>query len=101
QRGCRGFKSHLPLHFFAYRAGGLRSKRVGCVVAAQAIPAGCDEGPPSMSTGEDLETPATADETPAAAEPAAEAKTRLDLDVKISDVGPCKKHLKVTIPRSD
>jgi trigger factor len=54
-----------------------------------------------MSTGEDLETPATADESPAATEAAVEAKTRLDLDVKISDVGPCKKHIKVTIPRSD
>ena len=53
-----------------------------------------------MSTGEDQPTsPATPtdDGTSAAAEP----KTRLDLDVQISDVGPCKKHLKVSIPRSD
>ena len=48
-----------------------------------------------MSTGEDqLASPASPAEE-------AEAKTRLDLDVQISDVGPCKKHLKVTIPRSD
>ena len=50
-----------------------------------------------MSTGEDLETPTTED----ASSVAVEAKPRLDLDVQISDVGPCKKHLKVTIPRSD
>jgi trigger factor len=52
-----------------------------------------------MSTGEDLETSATTDEV--ASSVAVESKTRLDLDVQISDVGPCKKHLKVTIPRSD
>ena len=51
-----------------------------------------------MSTGEDLETPAPSDD---ASSVAVETKTRLDLDVQISDVGPCKKHLKVTIPRSD
>ncbi|CAN5755239.1 trigger factor [soil metagenome] len=28
-------------------------------------------------------------------------KVRLDLDVQIADSGPCKKHVKVTIPRSD
>jgi trigger factor len=52
-----------------------------------------------MSTGEDLETPAIPDED--ASSVAVEAKPRLNLDVQISDVGPCKKHLKVTIPRSD
>ena len=31
----------------------------------------------------------------------AEPKRKLDLDVQISDVGPCKKHIKVTIPRAD
>jgi len=52
-----------------------------------------------MSTGEDLETPAISDED--ASSVAVETKTRLDLDVQISDVGPCKKHLKVTIPHTD
>ena len=47
-----------------------------------------------MSTGEEQ---LAEDGTSAAAEP----KTRLDLDVQISDVGPCKKHLKISIPRSD
>ena len=51
-----------------------------------------------MSTGEDLETTALSED---ASSEAAETKSRLDLDVHISDVGPCKKHLKVTIPRSD
>jgi trigger factor len=50
-----------------------------------------------MSTGEDLESPTTED----ASSTAVETKTRLDLDVQISDVGPCKKHLKVTIPKTD
>ncbi|WZO96049.1 trigger factor [Isosphaeraceae bacterium EP7] len=31
----------------------------------------------------------------------APAKRKLDLDVQISDAGPCKKHLKVAIPRAD
>ena len=31
----------------------------------------------------------------------AKAKRKLELDVKIADVGPCKKHLKVTIPRTE
>ena len=31
----------------------------------------------------------------------AEAKRKLELDVQIQDVGPCKKHLKVTVPRSE
>jgi trigger factor len=51
-----------------------------------------------MSTGEDLETPAA---TEVASTVEVEAKKRLDLDVQISDVGPCKKHLKISIPRSD
>ena len=51
-----------------------------------------------MSTGEDLATPAPSED---ASSVAVEAKPRLDLDVTISDVGPCKKHIKVTIPRSD
>jgi trigger factor len=51
-----------------------------------------------MSTGEDLETTAA---TEVATSEEVEAKPRLDLDVQISDVGPCKKHLKITIPRTD
>ena len=53
-----------------------------------------------MSTGEDLEQSANSDDASSSAV-AVEPKPRLDLDVQISDVGPCKKHLKVTIPRSD
>ncbi len=30
-----------------------------------------------------------------------EAKRKLEIDVLIQDVGPCKKHLKVTVPRSE
>lgn len=52
-----------------------------------------------MSTGE--EQLASASPTADGSSAEAEAKTRLDLDVQISDVGPCKKHLKVTIPRTD
>jgi trigger factor len=59
-----------------------------------------------MSTGEhDLESPTgTAEtETPVAAEGEAqqEEKRKLELDVQISDVGPCKKHLKVAIARPE
>ncbi len=50
-----------------------------------------------MSTGEDQLASTADDGSSAAAEP----KVRLDLDVQISDVGPCKKHLKVTIPKAD
>lgn len=51
-----------------------------------------------MSTGEEqLASPTSPTEDGTSAEP----KTRLDLDVQISDVGPCKKHLKVSIPRTD
>jgi trigger factor len=47
-----------------------------------------------MSTGEhDQDTAVgTADETP---------KRKLELDVQITDSGPCKKHIKVAIPRSE
>ena len=31
----------------------------------------------------------------------AKAKRKLELDVHIQDVGPCKKHLKVTVPRPE
>jgi trigger factor len=51
-----------------------------------------------MSTGEEeLDSTATVTEEPA--EP--EAKRKLELHVDIQDVGPCKKHLKVTVPRSE
>ena len=30
-----------------------------------------------------------------------EAKRKLEIDVQIQDVGPCKKHLKVTVPRTE
>jgi len=50
-----------------------------------------------MSTGEEHSDSPAED----GASAAVEARTRLDLDVQISDVGPCKKHIKVTIPRSD
>jgi trigger factor len=36
-----------------------------------------------------------------AAEPAAEPKRKLDMQVDIKDVGPCKKHVKVSIPRTE
>src|SRR5215210_8245615 len=50
-----------------------------------------------MSTGEhDLDT---AEETQDAE--AEQPKRKLDLDVQISDVGPCKKHLKIAIARSE
>lgn len=52
-----------------------------------------------MSTGEqDLETPATDASEGAEGEA---PKTKLALDVEITDVGPCKKHLKVSIARPD
>jgi trigger factor len=33
--------------------------------------------------------------------PAEETKRKLDLSVQVSDAGPCRKHLKVTIPRTE
>jgi len=62
-----------------------------------------------MSTGEhDPDSPvSTADENENAnasekpVDGAEEAKPKLDLDVQISDVGPCKKHLSVAIARSE
>jgi trigger factor len=50
-----------------------------------------------MSTGErESDSPATAE-----AEPEAPAKPKLALEVQIEVVGPCKKHVKVAIPRAD
>jgi trigger factor len=55
-----------------------------------------------MSTGEhDLESPASTAETTEGAEGEATPKRKIDLDVQISDVGPCKKHLKVAIARTE
>ena len=57
-----------------------------------------------MSTGEhDPDSPAAPPTRPrrnrADARPS--RSTKLDLDVQISDVGPCKKHVKVAIPRTE
>jgi trigger factor len=55
-----------------------------------------------MSTGDRAtDAPATAEAEPETPAAEAEAKTKLALDVQIEDVGPCKKHVKVAIPRSD
>jgi len=52
-----------------------------------------------MSTGEhDSEAPT---QTAEASEGEAQPKHKLDLDVQISDVGPCKKHLKVAVGRAE
>jgi trigger factor len=59
-----------------------------------------------MSTGEDeRETSVSVTDQPLD-EPSEQgeetkAKRKLELDVQIQDVGPCKKHLKVTVPRSE
>jgi trigger factor len=53
-----------------------------------------------MSTGEhEHESPVTTEESELQGGDAA-AKPKLELDVQITDVGPCKKHLKVAIPRA-
>src|SRR5438270_11332166 len=57
-----------------------------------------------MSTGEnELHSPTTTavEATEGAAEGEAPSKHKLDLDVQISDVGPCKKHLKIAVARSE
>jgi len=59
-----------------------------------------------MSTGDqDLDSPvSTAEVTEGAGAPDAGTeteKTKLDLDVQITDVGPCRKHVKVAISRAD
>jgi trigger factor len=51
-----------------------------------------------MSTGENEPEVSTA---VAEAPDGAEAKRKLDLEVSITDAGPCKKHLKISIPRSE
>ena len=55
-----------------------------------------------MSTGErETDSPTTLEAEPETPAAEAEAKTKLALDVQIEDVGPCKKHVKVAIPRAD
>ncbi len=61
-----------------------------------------------MSTGEDQHdtsaaaTDQLADDSPSQEDGSGvEAKRKLELDVQIDNVGPCKKHLKVTVPRSE
>jgi trigger factor len=51
-----------------------------------------------MSTGESEPEVSTA---VAEAPDGAEAKRKLELEVSITDAGPCKKHLKISIPRSE
>jgi len=55
-----------------------------------------------MSTGEhDLDSPVSTAEQNQGAEGDGQEKRKLDLDVQISDVGPCKKHLKIAIAHSE
>jgi trigger factor len=57
-----------------------------------------------MSTGEEERDTSVTVSDPLADEQddqEQEARKRLELDVQIKDVGPCKKHLKVTVPRSE
>ncbi len=54
-----------------------------------------------MNSGDpttDLETEAPVDD---AVESTEEAKPKLELSVQVTDAGPCRKHLKVSIPRSE
>ncbi len=54
-----------------------------------------------MSTGEqNLDTPTSTLDSEGA-EAASPPKHKLELDVQISDVGPCKKHLKVAVAKSE
>jgi trigger factor len=54
-----------------------------------------------MSTGEqDLETPTSTVDSESA-EAASPPKPKLEIDVQISDVGPCKKHLKVSVAKAE
>ncbi len=53
-----------------------------------------------MSTDEqESEASVSVTDEPGSSEPAAKAK--LEIEVAITDAGPCKKHLKITIPRSE
>jgi trigger factor len=71
-------------------------------MADHAIPArSLLEEMPSMSTDE-LQGGSSASVADAPPEPEVETpKRKLELEVAITDVGPCRKHLKVTIPRSE
>jgi len=67
-------------------------------MAAPTVRPDVAQGKPSMSTGEHDYDSAVAEAPEAPPEP---PKPKLDLDVQITDAGPCKKHLKVAIARSD
>jgi trigger factor len=56
-----------------------------------------------MSTSESEEdvSAAVAEDSEAGESNESEPKRKLELDVSITDAGPCKKHLKITIPRSE
>lgn len=54
-----------------------------------------DEHDPSVSVTDQPE------HEPVEAGEEAQDKRKLEIDVQISDVGPCKKHLKVTVPRTE
>src|SRR3954453_13186576 len=54
-----------------------------------------------MSTQDEDRVASETDETSDEAATATEPKRKLDLDVQITDAGPCKKHLKVAIARSE
>jgi trigger factor len=61
-----------------------------------------------MSTGQDefdasvsVSDPPLTEQTEQESAPAQETKRKLEIDVQIEDAGPCKKHLKVTVPRTE
>src|SRR5438132_455957 len=94
QRGCRGFKSLLPLsksailHWrFSAQAFRLRDGRT-----SHAGPMLHLRGLPAMNTDEP-ETEATVSVTDEPAEPESAPKAKLEIEVAITDAGPCKKHL--------
>jgi len=83
-------------------------ERFGCVMADSSYPSPMScEGKSVMSSGghESDASVGTIDETTSAetgtTSEGAEPKRKLEIDVQIQDVGPCKKHLKVTIPREE
>jgi trigger factor len=80
-------------------------ERVRCAEANRAIPApeSIPEGKRLMSTDErEVETAVSvSDESGEPEIDAAKPKRKLEIGVNITDVGPCKKHLKITIPREE
>jgi trigger factor len=80
----------------------LSLERVGCVMADQAIPT-CyhPEGTPLMSSDELEREGGSALSVGIEPDTGEVAKSRLDMTVEITDAGPCKKHIKVSIPRSE